>query len=125
MEHKAGGEPVSLTGQIQAQDQVSLAFRLDGRLIERRVNVGDAVKPGQLVGRLDPQIQQNALRQAEAGLSAAVGQLTQARNTFDRLCDHGRAGRGDAADTGVPAGSVRRLVPDQTSAPGSRLTLPR
>lgn len=84
VERRAGGEPVSLTGQIQAQDQVSLAFRLDGRLIERRVNVGDAVTPGQLIGRLDPQIQQNALRQAQASLSAAQGQLTQARNTFNR-----------------------------------------
>lgn len=84
VQRSAGGEPVSLTGQIRAQDEVSLAFRLDGRLIERRVNVGDTVKPGQIVGRLDPQIQQNSLRQAQAGLSAAQGQLTQARNTFER-----------------------------------------
>ena len=46
----AGGERVSLTGQIRAQDQASLAFRVDGRLIERRVNVGDAVQPGQIIG---------------------------------------------------------------------------
>jgi len=84
VQRSAGGEPVSLTGQIRAQDEVSLAFRLDGRLIERRVNVGDTIKPGQVIGRLDPQIQQNALRQAQASVSAAQGQLTQARNTFNR-----------------------------------------
>ena len=41
----AEGETVSLTGQVRAKDQVSLAFRLDGRMIERPVNVGDVLKP--------------------------------------------------------------------------------
>jgi RND family efflux transporter MFP subunit len=84
VERSAAGESVSLTGQIRAQNQASIAFRLDGRLIERRVNIGDTVKPGQVIGRLDPQIQQNNLRQAQANLSAAEGQLTEARNTFAR-----------------------------------------
>ena len=84
VERRAGGAPVSLTGQIRAQDEASLAFRIDGRMLERRVNVGDRVKAGQLVARLDPLIQQNALRSAQANLSAAQGQLTQARNTFER-----------------------------------------
>jgi RND family efflux transporter MFP subunit len=83
----AGGETVSGTGQIKAQDQANLAFRIDGRLIERRVNVGDIVKPGHVIGRLDPQIEQNALRQAQANLSAVRGQLVQARNTFARQQD--------------------------------------
>jgi RND family efflux transporter MFP subunit len=87
VERRSGSEPVSLTGQIRAQDQVSLAFRLDGRMLERPINVGAQVKPGQLVARLDPQIQQNAVRSAQANLSAAQGQLTQARNTFQRQRD--------------------------------------
>jgi membrane fusion protein, multidrug efflux system len=84
VERRAGGAPVSLTGQIRAQEEVSLAFRIDGRVMERRVNVGDRVKAGELVARLNPLIQQNALRSAQANLSAAQGQLTQARNTFER-----------------------------------------
>jgi membrane fusion protein, multidrug efflux system len=39
VEGRAEAEIVSLTGQIRAKDQESLAFRLDGRMIERRVNV--------------------------------------------------------------------------------------
>ena len=39
----AAGEPVSLSGQIQAQNQANLAFRIAGRLVERRVSVGDTV----------------------------------------------------------------------------------
>jgi RND family efflux transporter MFP subunit len=84
VERGATGETLSLTGQIRAQVQESIAFRLDGRLIERRINVGDNVKVGQVIGRLDPQIQQNGLHQAQANLSAAQGQLLQARNTFER-----------------------------------------
>jgi len=84
VERGAAGETLSLTGQIRAQVQENIAFRLDGRLIERRVNVGDSVKVGQVIGRLDPQIQQNGLRQAQANLSAARGQLLQARNDFER-----------------------------------------
>jgi RND family efflux transporter MFP subunit len=84
VERSAAGETVSLTGQIRAKDEVSLAFRIDGRVIERPVNVGDVLKPGQLVARLDPKDQQNALRSAQANLSAAEAVLTEARLTFGR-----------------------------------------
>lgn len=96
VEQRASGEAISLTGQIRAQDQTNFAFRLDGRMIERRVNVGDLVKPRQVIARLDPLIQQNGLHQAQANLSAAEGQLTQVRNDFERqqkLFDAGFASR--------------------------------
>jgi RND family efflux transporter MFP subunit len=81
---RAGGEIVSLTGQVRATDQASLAFRLDGRMIERLVHVGDVVAGGQIVARLEPQIQQSALRSAEANLSSVEAQLNEARITFWR-----------------------------------------
>ena len=37
---RAEGEPVSLTGHIRARTEESLAFRIDGRVIMRRVDVG-------------------------------------------------------------------------------------
>jgi RND family efflux transporter MFP subunit len=84
VEGRAEGEIVSLTGQIRAKDQESLAFRLDGRMIERRVNVGEKLKVGQVVATLDPKILQNALRSAEASLAWSQALLTQARLTFSR-----------------------------------------
>ncbi len=78
---RAGGEIVSLTGQIRARDQASLAFRLDGRMIGRTVNVGDVVAAGEVVARLDPQIQQSALRSAQANLASLEAQLAEARIT--------------------------------------------
>ena len=54
IERQAEGETVSLTGHVRAKDQASLAFRLDGCMIERLVNVGDVVTAGQVVAKLDP-----------------------------------------------------------------------
>src|SRR5262245_46145782 len=66
------GEPVSLTGHIRARIEESLAFRIDGRMIARRVNVGDALKVDDVVAELDPQPQQDALREAQAKHAAAL-----------------------------------------------------
>jgi RND family efflux transporter MFP subunit len=84
VERVAQGETVSLTGHVRAKDQASLAFRLDGRMIERPVNVGDVLKAGQVVARLDPQIQQNGLNTAQANLASVEALLVQARLTFGR-----------------------------------------
>ena len=43
------GEPVSLTGHIRAQKEQSLAFRIDGRMIKRHVEVGQVVRPNDLI----------------------------------------------------------------------------
>jgi RND family efflux transporter MFP subunit len=76
--------PVTLTGTMRARDEAPLAFRLSGRMIDRRVNLGDRVRPGQLVARLEPQNEQNALRSARANLAAAQGQLVNARASLQR-----------------------------------------
>jgi RND family efflux transporter MFP subunit len=84
VEKLPGGETVSLTGTIQAQTEVNLAFRIDGRMVERLVNVGDTVKAGQIVARLDPENERNAVRAAQAAVVAAAGQFDEARNNYDR-----------------------------------------
>jgi RND family efflux transporter MFP subunit len=84
IEKRAGGVPVVLTGQIEAQDEAALAFRLSGRMIERTVHLGDRVEPGQVVARLEPQNEMNALRAAEANVRAAEGQLVEARAEYQR-----------------------------------------
>ena len=78
------GESVVLTGQINAENEAALAFRIGGRIIERLAGVCDRVEPDQVLAKLDPQNELNALRSAQAALSAAQGQLVEASNTFDR-----------------------------------------
>jgi RND family efflux transporter MFP subunit len=53
-------------------------------MIERLVHVGDVVKEGQVVAKLDPQIQQNSLNTAQANLASVEAVMTQARLTFGR-----------------------------------------
>lgn len=106
VEHAAEGETASLTGQVQAKDHVSLAFRLDGRMTERPVHVGDVLTAGQVVARLDPQIQQSTLRSAQGNLADAEARLTEARLTFERhekLLKTGATSRDryDAAEQGM------------------------
>lgn len=84
VEKSKAGTPLSFTGRVEAEDEVALAFRISGRLLESNGKVGDRVDAGQLVARLESQNELNTLRQAEAGLAAAQGQLTQARNHFER-----------------------------------------
>src|SRR5215475_5709206 len=79
-----GGTPLTFTGRIEAEDEVSLSFRIGGRVLENNNKLGDRVQPGQVVARLESQNEMNGLRQAQAALTAAQGQLTQARNQFER-----------------------------------------
>lgn len=81
---QAGGVPIVLTGRIEAEDEASLAFRISGRMIERTVALGARVEPGQVIARLEPQNELNAMRAAEANLTAAEGQLVEARTDFGR-----------------------------------------
>jgi membrane fusion protein, multidrug efflux system len=84
VERQEAGGTVSLTGQVEAETEVSLSFRVSGRMIQRSVNVGDRVKAGQIVARLEPESAENALRTARANLAAAQSLLTKTRNDFNR-----------------------------------------
>lgn len=96
VEDLAGGETVSLTGRIEAQEEVSLAFRVGQRLIERKVNVGDRVAPGQLIARIEATTLDNAVQAARANLNAAQARAADARLEFERqrsLFERGVAAR--------------------------------
>ncbi|WP_424811890.1 efflux RND transporter periplasmic adaptor subunit [Roseococcus sp. YIM B11640] len=84
VEGRAGGEIVALTGTIQAETEVNLSFRIDGRIIERSVNVGDRVTAGQVVARLNRDNEENNLRAARAALVAANARVVEARNNYSR-----------------------------------------
>lgn len=81
---RAEGESVSLTGHVRARTEESLAFRIDGRVIARRVDVGQVVRQGDVIAELDPQPQQDALRAAQAAHAAAQAALHEAANNLER-----------------------------------------
>jgi RND family efflux transporter MFP subunit len=84
VEVSTAGETITLAGTVESQVEVDFGFRIGGRLLERLVGVGDTVEPGQVIARLDPSDEENALRGAEAGLAAAAAQLSEARSTYQR-----------------------------------------
>jgi membrane fusion protein, multidrug efflux system len=124
VEKRAAGVPVVLTGRVEAEDEARLAFRLSGRMVERKVNTGDTVEAGQLIARLDNQDQLNALRGAEANLTAAEGQAREAENEYQRqrqLEERGFAARGLRAR---PRGAADHPSPGR-GRPGAGALRPR
>lgn len=84
VEENQAGQTVQFAGTVESQVQVDLAFRIGGRVLERLVNVGDAITAGQRIARLDSADEENGLRAAEASYAAANGQLAEARLNYDR-----------------------------------------
>jgi HlyD family secretion protein len=73
---------IVVSGNIELTE-VNIAFKTAGRLIERTVDEGDAVKKGQVIARLDRD-QLLAQRDREtAGLQSAESQLVQAQTALE------------------------------------------
>jgi membrane fusion protein, multidrug efflux system len=112
------GDSVQLTGDIRAENEVNLAFRVSGRIIERKGEVGDKIEPDQVLAKLDPQDELNTLRSAQAALAAAEAQQVEAQNNFDRqnhLMERGFTTRAifDSAKQGLQTAQAR--VDDATA----------
>ena len=69
----------SLAGEIRAREESPLSFRVGGKLVERRVDVGDHVKQGDVLATLDAGDLQARARAARAQLAAAEAELGRAR----------------------------------------------
>jgi len=65
---------------VQARQQTALAFRVGGQIIERYVDVGDQVKVGQVLAKLD-------VKDAQLQLNAAKAQLESAQSAAKIAAD--------------------------------------
>lgn len=75
---------VALTGELAARVQSDLGFRIQGRISERMVEVGDQVSAGQVLARLENSQQLSDLASQQAAVVAAEATLKNATATFDR-----------------------------------------
>jgi RND family efflux transporter MFP subunit len=71
-------------GQAKATQEVDLSFRVAGPLITRPVNIGDLVKTGDIVARIDPRDFEVNLRSVQAQLKDAEATLKRAEADFQR-----------------------------------------
>ena len=83
VEKRQVGDPKVASGHLRARDEVNLAFRIGGRIIETRVSVGDKVQAGQTVAVLDAEVERNARNAAQADVAAARAALDQSE-AFER-----------------------------------------
>jgi len=70
---------VSASGSVEPQARVGLAFEASGRVVQVPVVVGEAVKAGDVLARLDGDQVALQVQQARAGLASAEAQLAQLR----------------------------------------------
>lgn len=107
------------SGTIHSRVEQDLSFRVGGRILERKVNVGDRVTAGQVLMRLDPTDYDQALNGAAAAVSAAQAQAARASASYERLAalaasgstspdtiEQAKAGK-DAADANLRAAQAQ------------------
>ena len=75
---------VSATGTLNAVRTVSVGTQVSGQIAELFVDYNDVVKKGQLLARIDPMLQQQAVTDAQASVERAQAQLLQAQRDYNR-----------------------------------------
>jgi HlyD family secretion protein len=75
---------VSATGTLNAVRTVSVGTQVSGQIAELLVDYNDTVKKGQLLARIDPTLQQQAVTDAQASVERAQAQLLQAQRDRNR-----------------------------------------
>jgi RND family efflux transporter MFP subunit len=88
----------TFTSVVRARVESDLGFRTGGKVVERLVDVGDQVKAGQVLARLDPADHQLAVKAAADQVQAAAVDAQQAASDearFRRLLADGSVGAAD------------------------------
>jgi multidrug efflux system membrane fusion protein len=80
----AGGGAIRYPVEVAARYSNPMSFRVPGKLIERKVRIGDTVKKGEIVAQLDPIDAQRQAASAKATLDAAEHRLLFAKQQLDR-----------------------------------------
>jgi RND family efflux transporter MFP subunit len=113
---------VPFEGTVEAAQRAELAFKVGGRLVSVGVRLGDKVRAGQLLGRLDASEAAAQAASAQAQVSAASAQMAlaedQARRT-GQLVSTGAL----AEATGVQAAQQRALAEAQAKGAAAQLGL--
>lgn len=81
---------LALSGSVQARTLADLAFRVGGKVVDRPVEVGDHVRAGQVLARLDPADLELSFEAAQSALQSAIADAAKARADFSRYEQLGR-----------------------------------
>jgi HlyD family secretion protein len=75
---------VSATGALSAVKTVQVGTQVSGQIAAIYADFNQKVKKGQLLARVDPTLQRQAVQDAQAGVERAQSQLTLAQQEYDR-----------------------------------------
>lgn len=84
-----------LAGTVVPRIETTLGFRVSGKIVQRSIDVGTVVKPGELIAQLDPADYRLAVDNARAALASAEADHIRAKADHERY----QALRGGAAFT--------------------------
>ena len=96
---------LTVSGSVQARTVAELAFRVGGKVVERPVDVGQHVRAGQVLARLDPADLHLSLQVAESAEQAAIADAAEARADLARY-----RGLGPGSPAYLPSEYDRRLA---------------
>jgi len=89
-QQRNGAQTLRLPAEVQSRFVTAMSFRVAGKLSERRVHLGDKVKKGQLLARLDPVDAEYNAASARADLDSARQHLDAAGKQLKRDTDQAR-----------------------------------
>ena len=119
------GSERGFTGIIAARVQSNLGFRVAGKIVERLVNVGQQVKAGQPLMRIDEtdlRLALTAKRNAVAAARASVVQLDADERRYASLVSNGWASRQRYEQAKAASDTARRSSPPPKPKRGSPRT---
>jgi RND family efflux transporter MFP subunit len=80
----SAGESLRFPAEVASRYTNVMSFRVAGKLLERGVRLGDTVRQGQILARLDPADAQQQSASAQSALDAAKHRLAFAQQQLDR-----------------------------------------
>lgn len=82
---QTGAQDVSAyTGEVRARYETDMGFRISGKVLERKVDLGAKVSRGDILARLDPNDVNLSATAAQASVAAAESDVQLARAELDR-----------------------------------------
>jgi multidrug efflux system membrane fusion protein len=80
----SAGSVTPYAGEVRARFETTLSFRVTGKILARPVEIGDRVRKGQLLARLDNSDFQLAVQTLKAQLKSAIADLEFAKDDLTR-----------------------------------------
>lgn len=80
----SSGQDYSYAGEVRGRYENQLSFQVNGKIIQRHVEVGSVVQPGDVLMQIDAKDIQQTVNSGSAQVSSAQSQLLLAENNLNR-----------------------------------------